>query len=169
MFFLYTGNVTNAGNNQLILSNTVTNGTNRSILSLSEFSDAELAGYRLRCGVWITFVLGTGVVVAATFSFGHESPGLEISVLCGLLTLLLLACLYSILCRHTHENYDQEHRVQEDQIASLTNSNLSTTENLRPVPVIRQHPPPPYHIAILIPPLDSSDEAAPPSYDKIIR
>lgn len=54
------------------MSNTVASGTNRSILDLSEFSDAELAGYRLRCGVWITFVLATGFVVAAKFSFGHE-------------------------------------------------------------------------------------------------
>lgn len=54
------------------MSNTVASGTNRSILDLSEFSDAELAGYRLRCGIWITFVLATGFVVAAKFSFGHE-------------------------------------------------------------------------------------------------
>ncbi|XP_014603180.1 PREDICTED: uncharacterized protein LOC106786383 isoform X1 [Polistes canadensis] len=170
MFFLYTGNVTNAGNNQLILSNTVASGTNRSILDLSELSDADLAGYRLRCAVWITFVLATGFVVAAKLSFGHEGLGLEIFVFCGLLTLLLLICLCIILCgRNPENNSRQENRIQENQITSLTNASLSTTENLRPIPLIRQHPPPPYHIAILIPPPDSSDEAAPPSYDKVFQ
>ncbi|XP_015174718.1 PREDICTED: uncharacterized protein LOC107065494 isoform X2 [Polistes dominula] len=162
-------NVTNAGNNQLIVSNTVASGTNRSILNLSELSDANLAKYRLRCGVLVTIV-ATGFVVAAKLSFGYEGLDLEIFVFCGLLTLLLLICLCIILCgRNPENNNRQERRIQENQIASLTNASLSTTENLRPIPLIRQHPPPPYHIAILIPPPDSSDEAAPPSYDKVFQ
>lgn len=66
-------NVTTAGNNQLILSNTTANGTNRSLLDFTEFNDAELASYRLRCGVRITFVLATGFVAAARFYFGDRA------------------------------------------------------------------------------------------------
>lgn len=71
LLFVYS-NVTTAGNNQLILSNTTSNGTNRSFLDFSEFNDAELASYRLRCGVWITFVLATGFVAAAKFYFSDR-------------------------------------------------------------------------------------------------
>lgn len=70
-FYIYS-NVTTAGNNQLILSNTAASGTNRSLLDFSEFNDAELASYRLRCGVWITFVFATGFVAAAKFYFGDQ-------------------------------------------------------------------------------------------------
>lgn len=162
-------NVTNAGNNQLILSNTTTNGTNRSLLDFSEFSDAELAGCRLRCGVWLTFVIATAFVAAAKFYFGHEGPGLEILVFCGLLTLLLYACLYSILCRRTQNNNHQEQHIQEEHMAALATASTAPSESVRPIPVVRQNPPPPYHIAILIPPPTLSEEAPPPSYDKIIR
>lgn len=170
MFFLYTGNVTTAGNNQLILSNTATNGTNRSLLDFSEFNDAEVASYRLRCGVWTTFVFATGFVAAARFYFGDHGQGIEVFVFCGLLTLLLLfACLYSILCHRNQRNNHQEHHIQEDHIASVTATNTVSNENIRPISVMRQNPPPPYHIAILIPPHNSSDEAPPPSYDKVMR
>ncbi|EFN72819.1 hypothetical protein EAG_00900 [Camponotus floridanus] len=177
-------NVTDASNNQLILSNaTGANGTNRNLLGFFEISDAELAGYRLRCAVWITFVLATGFVAAAKFYFGYRGPGLEILMFCGLLILLLSACLYSIFCRrhdqsHYHHGSRPEHsaRMQEDHLAALTNASgisdtvvgrmttMSTTTT-----AVRQNPPPPYHIAILIPPLPPtfSDEAPPPSYDKV--
>ncbi|KAG7208939.1 hypothetical protein KM043_015116 [Ampulex compressa] len=169
MFFQYTGNVTNAGNNHLISSNTTSNGTSRSLVDFSEFGDTELAGYRLRCGVWITFVLATGFVAAAKFYFGHQGPGLEILVFCGLLTLLLSACLYSILCRRSQNTAHQEQHMQEEHITSLTTVNPAANESIRPVPVVRQNPPPPYHIAILIPPPATLDEAPPPSYDKVMR
>lgn len=162
-------NVTTAGNNQLILSNTTSNGTNRSLLDFSEFNDAELASYRLRCGVWITFVLATGFVAAAKFYFSDRGQGIEIFVFWGLLTLSLFACLYSILyCRNQRNNH-QEHQIQEEHIASVTATTPMPNENIRPISVVRQNPPPPYHIAILIPSNNSSEEAPPPSYDKIMR
>lgn len=65
-------NVTDAGNNQLILSNATASDASRSLLGFSEFSDAELAGFRLRCGIWITFVLATIFVAAAKFYFGYR-------------------------------------------------------------------------------------------------
>ncbi|KMQ98188.1 hypothetical protein RF55_1461 [Lasius niger] len=189
-------NVTDVSNNQLILSNTTgANGTNRNLLGFFEFSDAELAGYRLRCAVWITFVLATGFVAAAKFYFGYRSvisylhvnqgPGLEILMFCGLLILLLSACLYSIFCRrhdqsHYHHGSRPEHsaRMQEDHLAALTNASgigetvvgrMTTTVSTTTTAVRHNPPPPPYHIAILIPPLPPtfSDEAPPPSYDKV--
>ncbi|XP_043577843.1 uncharacterized protein LOC122565687 isoform X2 [Bombus pyrosoma] len=163
-------NVTTAGNNQLILSNTTSNGTNRSFLDFSEFNDAELASYRLRCGVSITFVLATGFVAAAKFYFSDRGQGIEILVFWGLLTLLLLfSCLYSILCCRHHHNSHEEHQIQEERIASVTGTTPIPNENIRPISVVRQNPPPPYHIAILIPSNNLPEEAPPPSYDKIMR
>ncbi|EZA54172.1 uncharacterized protein LOC105280395 isoform X2 [Ooceraea biroi] len=186
-------NVTDVSNNQLILSNaTSTNSSNRGcqFLGFSEFSDADLAGYRLRCGIWITFILVTTFVAIAKFYFGYREPGPELFVFCGLLTLLLLGCLYSIFCNgqerlrdsqnHQDDGDRSEHsaRMQEDHIVALTSAS-SVSESVVgraaatvPTTTVRQNPPPPpYHIAILIPPPPptSSDEAPPPSYDKIMR
>lgn len=165
-------NVTTAGNNQLILSNTTPNGTNRSLLDFSEFNDAELASCRLRCGVWITFVLAFGFAAVARFYFGYFSyidTGIEIFVFWGLLNLSLSACLYSLVYCRNQRNSQQEHQIQEEHIASVTATTMVPTENIRPISVVRQNPPPPYHIAILIPPHSSLDEAPPPSYDKVMR
>lgn len=104
---------------------------------------------------------------------------------CGLLILLLSACLYSIFCRrhdqsHYHHGSRPEHsaRMQEDHLAALTNASgigetvvgrMTTTVSTTTTAVRHNPPPPPYHIAILIPPLPPtfSDEAPPPSYDKV--
>lgn len=120
---------------------------------------------------------------------------MEILVFCGLLILLLSACLYSIFCKyhresHYHHSGQSEHnaRMQEDHIlderiqrsmnqlmnVSSIGDNVVSRATAT-VPTVRQNPPPPpYHIAILIPPpspppLASSDEAPPPSYDKVMR
>ncbi|KZC09685.1 hypothetical protein WN55_00819 [Dufourea novaeangliae] len=167
-------NVTTAGNNQLILSNTTPNGTNRSLLDFSEFNDAELASYRLRCGVWITFVLAAGFIAAAKFYFRDEGQGIEIFVVWGLSTLTLFTCFYSILClrnqrNNRHEHHIHEEHVPEEHIASVTAANAMPNETIGPISVVRQNPPPPYHIAILIPPPNPSEEAPPPSYDKVMR
>lgn len=124
------------------------------------------------------------------FIFALQGPGLEIFVFCGLLILLLSACLYTIFCRrHGHSHHHHHHgcrsehsvRMQEDHIVALTNaSGISegvgigrTTATVPPVTMRQNPPPPPYHIAILIPPPPpppaSLDEAPPPSYDKVIR
>lgn len=111
-----------------------------------------------------------------------QGPGLEILVFCGLLLILLIACLYSIFCR-VQNHGRPEHRMQEDHIAALTSaSDVSVGESVRstvpttvrqnppPPTTVRQNPPPPpYHIAILIPPSNTTDETPPPSYDKVMR
>lgn len=47
---------------------------NRSLLtgSVFELRQAELAGFRLRCGIWSTFALATVFVAAAKFYFGYR-------------------------------------------------------------------------------------------------
>lgn len=168
MFFLYTGNVTTAGNNQLILSNTTPNGANRSLLDFSEFNEAELGCDKSWYGVRIMFLLVLGFLAAVKFYFRDQGHGVQIFMLCALLTLLLLfACLHAILFPQSQRNTHQEHHIQEEHIASVTATNSILNENIRPISVVRQNPPPPYHIAILIPP-NSSDEAPPPSYDKVV-
>ncbi|XP_012257163.2 uncharacterized protein LOC105686689 isoform X1 [Athalia rosae] len=147
----------------------------RGLLDFSDFTDAELAGHRLRCGVWITIVLAGGFIVAAKFYFDHQGTGLEVLTYCGLLvTLLLSGCFYSILCRRTEDSTVRDNVlavVQDDPIAALTAANTIANENIGlppSVPPVGQNPPPPpYHIAILIPPSHSADEIPPPSYDKI--
>lgn len=70
-FFSFSSNLNNTNNNQQALPQS-TSATNRGLLSFSEFSDAEMAGYRLRCSVWIIFILATGFVAAARFYFDHQ-------------------------------------------------------------------------------------------------
>ncbi|XP_078044996.1 uncharacterized protein LOC144474212 isoform X1 [Augochlora pura] len=167
-------NVTTAGNNQLILSNTSSNGTNRSLLDFSEFNDAELASYKLRCGVCTIFIVMIGFLAAGKFYFRDEGQDVELFIFWGSLSLILLACLHFTLCRRNQRNRHQEHHIQEEHIteehiASVTAPNTPPNETVRPISVVRQNPPPPYHIAILIPPPNSSEEAPPPSYDKVMR
>ncbi|XP_012273135.1 uncharacterized protein LOC105695792 [Orussus abietinus] len=164
----FPNNVGTVGNDRLTLP--VINDTSRGLLHFSDFSDAELAGYRLSCGVWITFVLAIGFVAAAKFYFDHQGTGLEVLLFCGLLvTLLLSGCFYSILRRRSRHSHHQESRSQDNPVTVLTATNAIVNENIAPIPTNRQNPPPPYHIAILIPPPDSPEEAPPPAYDKVIR
>ncbi|CAL7947377.1 unnamed protein product [Xylocopa violacea] len=157
-------NVTTAGNNQLILSNTTPNGTNRNFLDFSEFNDAELkASYRR--GLLIIFILAT-VSVAAIKFYPSDKDQVEIFIFWGLLTSLFV-CLYFILCHRNQHSSHQEHQIQEEHIASVTGTTTMPNENVRPISIVRQNPPPPYHIAILTPPRNSSDEAPPPSYDNV--
>ncbi|XP_058791665.1 anaphase-promoting complex subunit 5 isoform X2 [Phymastichus coffea] len=162
-------NVNNSNNNQQALPQS-TSATNRGLLNFSEFSDAEMAGYRLRCSVWIIFILATGFVAAARFYFDHQQgAGLEVLVFCGLLaTLLMSGCFYSVTCRRAQNSHHQE--VQAEPIATVTVANPNSNESNRQVLMpIRQNPPPPYHIAILIPPPISPEETPPPAYDKIMQ
>lgn len=99
-------NVTDTSNNQLILSNATASGTNRSLLGFSEFSDAELAGYRLRCGIWITFVVASTFVAAAKFYFGYR---VSVQRICTPLFSTIMEFSFSLRCflfantsRHKH-------------------------------------------------------------------
>ncbi|XP_076276317.1 uncharacterized protein LOC143207103 isoform X2 [Lasioglossum baleicum] len=65
-------NVTTAGNNQLILSNTTPNGTNMSLLFFSDFNDTLLARCNLRRCVYTIFIVAIGFVIAGRFYFRDE-------------------------------------------------------------------------------------------------
>ncbi|XP_011494895.1 PREDICTED: uncharacterized protein LOC105359864 [Ceratosolen solmsi marchali] len=161
---------TNTTGNNLHVPQSTSNSSSRGLLNFSELNDAVMAGYRLRCSVWIIFVLATGFVAAAKFYFDHQQgAGLEVLVFCGLLVILLLSgCFYSIICRRAQNNHHQE--IEVEPIATVAVSNTISNDNIRQVSMpIRQNPPPPYHIAILIPPPISSDETPPPAYDKIVQ
>ncbi|CAK9809507.1 hypothetical protein ANTPLA_LOCUS6220 [Anthophora plagiata] len=162
-------NVTTAGNNQLILSNSTSNRTNRSLLDFPEINNAERASCRIRAVLSIFMVATAFVTAAIKFYFGDGFLDREIFVFWGLLILLLNACLYPILCCRNRRNNHQEHQIQEEHIVSVTGANAMPNENIRPISVVSHNPPPPYHIAILIPPHNSSDETPPPSYDKVMR
>ncbi|XP_034941827.1 uncharacterized protein [Chelonus insularis] len=226
--------VTNTTHVRRVLPNDPT--LNRGIIDFSEIAEisrAELAGYRLRCGVFIIFVLATGFVSIAKFCIGHRpDKGLDVLIFCGLLvTLLISGCFYSTLFRRTRNNH--HYHVPEIPIATVTtgvtndrSNHQCITENLSstlmptsphlqeqaleqvfeqelaaqitlmstlprlqqqslnqhqttqiasslhlttPTPTLPSPSPPPYHIAILIPPSSSTYEAPPPSYEKATR
>ncbi|XP_043273823.1 uncharacterized protein [Venturia canescens] len=119
------GGIVSSSSERPVLPNETTNngGLNRAgFLDFSEISDTELAGYRLRCGVWITFVLATGFVSVAKFYFSNRDAGLDMLIFCGLLfTLLLSGCCYSTLFRRAQSHLrHQEHLEPEEQhIATL--------------------------------------------------
>ncbi|XP_076654080.1 uncharacterized protein LOC143359763 isoform X3 [Halictus rubicundus] len=62
-------NVTTAGNNQLILTNTTPNGTNMSLLFFSDFNDTLLARFNLRRCVCTIFIVSIGFIAAVKFYF----------------------------------------------------------------------------------------------------
>ncbi|KAG8036129.1 hypothetical protein G9C98_004709 [Cotesia typhae] len=173
-------------------------------------NSAELAGYRLRCGVWITFILATGFVSIAKFYFNHRpDKGLDVLIFCGLLVALMISgCFYTTLFRRNRN--DHHYHVPEISIATVATEAANEANHQQPggdnnsLPMnslATQHPasqhqhpvdqhqqqlisssmlfpstpslpspsPPPYHIAILIPPNSQYDEAPPPSYEKVTR
>lgn len=78
-----------------------------------------------------------------------------------------MGCFYSIICQRAQNNHQE---VQAEPIAAVTVANTIPNESIRQISMpVRQNPPPPYHLAILIPPSTSLDEAPPPAYDKIIQ
>ncbi|XP_076654078.1 uncharacterized protein LOC143359763 isoform X1 [Halictus rubicundus] len=167
-------NVTTAGNNQLILTNTTPNGTNMSLLFFSDFNDTLLARFNLRRCVCTIFIVSIGFIAAVKFYFRDKGQGIELFLFWGLLPLILFACLYFTLCRRNQRDANQEHHIREEHIteehiAPVTTPNSLTNETIKPISVVRQNPPPPYHIAILIPPPNLSEEAPPPTYDKVVR
>ncbi|KAJ8679414.1 hypothetical protein QAD02_015201 [Eretmocerus hayati] len=162
-------NSSDPGNNQQILPQS-SNNTNGGTSNFSEFSYADMTNYKLRCSVWIIFLMITGFAAAARFYFVHQGfmqgAGFELLVFCGLLVILLMSgYFYSIACRHMQNTHHQE--IPTEPVASVSVVDPTPAQSIRPMPP-RQNPPPPYHIAILIP-QPNLEEAPPPAYDKIIQ
>ncbi|XP_015110149.1 uncharacterized protein LOC107036604 isoform X1 [Diachasma alloeum] len=152
---------------------------NGAILEFPEMRDAELAGYRLRCGVWITFVLASGFVSIAKFYFGNRpDTGPDVLIFCGLLlTLLISGCFFTITrrARNAERNQNNHQEVCPHHVCyyAVNSAELRPQVQTLRVPMPAPTPPPispsppPYHIAILIPQAEPPDvEAPPPSYDK---
>lgn len=153
-----TDNGNNLGNTSLPQSAIPGSG---GFINLSDFSDAELTGYKLKCGLWFIFILSTSLVAAAKFYFDHQG-GLEALALSGFLLILLISgCFYSIFCRSICDQPQTPNPITTVPTESISRHVHVAMQNNQ------QNPPPPYHLAILIPPPPSQDEAPPPAYDKI--
>ncbi|EAT46175.1 AAEL002579-PA [Aedes aegypti] len=147
--------------------------------------DAQLLPAHLKCGMWASLALATVFVAGAKFYFDHQGTGLEVLIFCAFsATFFLAACTVS-LCRRprdmqmpvnnviseTISNGDQNSLQNNPDLvsgtpATLLNGSLGGTQQ-NSLGVLA--PPPPYHIAILLPEsAKETDETPPPSYDKIV-
>uniref|UniRef100_A0A1S4H427 Uncharacterized protein n=1 Tax=Anopheles gambiae TaxID=7165 RepID=A0A1S4H427_ANOGA len=157
--------------------------------------DAQLLPAHLKCGMWASLALATVFVAGAKFYFDHQGTGLEVLIFCAFsATFFLAACTVS-LWRRPRDIQISGNNVISETISNAEQSSLQNPEFLssNPSPLLNGTagsgplgglvpgniqqaslasivaPPPPYHIAILLP--DNSkdaEETPPPSYDKII-
>ncbi|XP_052873067.1 uncharacterized protein LOC128278381 [Anopheles cruzii] len=158
--------------------------------------DAQLLPAHLKCGMWASLALATVFVAGAKFYFDHQGTGLEVLIFCAFsATFFLAACTVS-LWRRPRELQIPGNNVISETISNAEQSSLQNNPELmssNPSPLLNgsvgggisgglnvgghQHaslasivaPPPPYHIAILLPETSKDmDETPPPSYDKIV-
>uniref|UniRef100_A0A182YIS4 Uncharacterized protein n=1 Tax=Anopheles stephensi TaxID=30069 RepID=A0A182YIS4_ANOST len=158
--------------------------------------DAQLLPAHLKCGMWASLALATVFVAGAKFYFDHQGTGLEVLIFCAFsATFFLAACTVSLWRRprdiqvagnnmisETISNAEQSSLQNNPEFLSSNPSPLLNgsagsgpltgfvTGSLQPASLASiVAPPPPYHIAILLP--DTSKEAEetpPPSYDKVV-
>lgn len=167
-------------------------------VAVVDATDSQLLPSHLKCGMWASLVLASVFVAGAKFYFDHQGTGLEVLIFCAFsATFFLAACTVS-LCRlprdlatspspsldghsrtldgHIHHHHHHQQHSNQHQNHQLYAHN---SDQILEVPITQhQHhltaisaPPPPYHIAILLPENSKDiqpDETPPPSYDKIL-
>ncbi|XP_062562931.1 uncharacterized protein LOC134226281 [Armigeres subalbatus] len=147
--------------------------------------DAQLLPAHLKCGMWASLALATVFVAGAKFYFDHQGTGLEVLIFCAFsATFFLAACTVS-LCRRPRDLQMPGNNVISETISNGEPSSLQHNPDLmsstpstmlngsvggaQPNTLGVLAPPPPYHIAILLPEsTKETDETPPPSYDKIV-
>ncbi|XP_055596154.1 uncharacterized protein LOC129746505 [Uranotaenia lowii] len=147
--------------------------------------DAQLLPAHLKCGMWASLALATVFVAGAKFYFDHQGTGLEVLIFCAFsATFFLAACTVS-LCRRPRDLQMPVNNVISETISNGEQSSLPNNPDIvtsNPSPLLNgslggtqqnsmavMAPPPPYHIAILLPEsTKDTDESPPPSYDKIV-
>uniref|UniRef100_A0A336KQC9 CSON009179 protein n=1 Tax=Culicoides sonorensis TaxID=179676 RepID=A0A336KQC9_CULSO len=141
--------------------------------------ESQLLPTHLKFGMWASLVLATIFVTSAKFYLDHQGTGLEVLLFCAFsATFFLAACTISI-CRRPgpsrEPSINTAHTIQTqtDQLSSVEPIVQNNYDAIAVAQIHHQQaiaPPPPYHIAILLPDnaKEQPDEAPPPSYDKII-
>ncbi|XP_049295026.1 dual specificity tyrosine-phosphorylation-regulated kinase 1A [Anopheles funestus] len=158
--------------------------------------DAQLLPAHLKCGMWASLALATVFVAGAKFYFDHQGTGLEVLIFCAFsATFFLAACTVS-LWRRPRDIQITSNNMISDTISNAEQSSLQNNPEFlssNPSPLLNGSagsgplgglvpgniqqaslasivaPPPPYHIAILLPDTSKeAEEAPPPSYDKIV-
>uniref|UniRef100_A0A182PWG3 Uncharacterized protein n=1 Tax=Anopheles epiroticus TaxID=199890 RepID=A0A182PWG3_9DIPT len=158
--------------------------------------DAQLLPAHLKCGMWASLALATVFVAGAKFYFDHQGTGLEVLIFCAFsATFFLAACTVS-LWRRPRDIQITGNNVISETISNAEQSSLQNNPEFlssNPSPLLNGSagsgplgglvpgniqqaalasivaPPPPYHIAILLPDNTKDvEETPPPSYDKIV-
>ncbi|XP_046681636.1 uncharacterized protein LOC124368385 isoform X2 [Homalodisca vitripennis] len=128
---------------------------------------------RLKCGMWTSFALATGLIVAAKFYFNNQETALEVLIFAALMIVFLLAGCTISLCRSKATRDLLSAAVTASAAYGPAPPTLTVVppppeEPPQAPPPLTEPPPPPYHIAILLPQQISAEEVPPPSYDKAV-
>lgn len=144
-------------------------------------------GGLIKYGMWASFILTTLSVAATKYYVDHQGT-FEILLLCtlGVLSLgLLVSCILSVCRTKTAQHYMNAQATtqrsgieieipeplphREEVILTVNNSSPQNAVMVNVAPEVEQ-PPPPYHIAILLPPKETCPEdIPPPCYENAVR
>lgn len=141
---------------------------------------------KLKCGVWAFFAILTFFIAGAKYYFHGSNMGIEALAFCSLLVIVLiiggLVSLYEALSKVPAATQTTPTRNPPSQNPSTSEQQQELTEeipnqvpnSIAPVASQTEMPPPPYHIAIMLPthaenePLTIIRDSPPPSYDKAV-
>ncbi|KDR13835.1 hypothetical protein L798_12014 [Zootermopsis nevadensis] len=162
-----------------------------------------MTGGRRKCVVWASFALAALFVAGAKFYIDHQRVDLELPILGTLLVVFLFAGCTLTLCRlkakcnfitaavtsssqTPHSTTSPQGQAQGHEMETASNEDIVLGQIVDQTSAIilsppsgptqaPEQPPPPYHIAILLPQqtgrsetTQGHDESPPPSYDKAI-
>lgn len=134
----------------------------------------------VKCGVWVFFAMVTFFIAGAKFYFHGGTIGMEALAFCSFLILILviggLVSLYETITssRRTNQNAQISVQISNDQNESSEEPSSHVPNNVSPLNATEVSPPP-YHVAIMLPPQSDGDDSLtilrdspPPSYDKAV-
>ncbi|GJQ81763.1 hypothetical protein Trydic_g310 [Trypoxylus dichotomus] len=134
----------------------------------------------LKCGVWAFFAIVTFFIAGAKFYFHGGTIGMEAMAFCSFLILILiiggLVSLYETVTssRRMNQNAQISVQISNDQNESSDEPSTQVPNSVSPLNTTEVSPPP-YHVAIMLPPQTNGEDALtilrdspPPSYEKAI-
>ncbi|XP_022916217.1 uncharacterized protein [Onthophagus taurus] len=159
------------------------NALNRSNDVLSHSSSAlpreTSSTAKIKCGVWAFFAIITFFIALAKFYFHGANMGMEALAFCALLVfILLVGGLVSLYEAVTSCPLHGQNSAQVSNEQNEIHEESSQVHVPNDVPVLvnpAEMPPPPYHIAIMLPTQDVNEslqiirrDSPPPTYEKAV-
>ncbi|XP_044252955.1 uncharacterized protein LOC123003945 [Tribolium madens] len=130
---------------------------------------------KFKCGVWVFFAIVTFFLAGAKYYFHGVNIGMEAFAFCSLLVIILiiggLVSLYEAITATA--NAPQEENVAVAPVTDQEDTHNQVPSSLMP-PAAAELPPPPYHIAIMLPSQNDTEsvqiirDSPPPSYEKAV-